>query len=176
ITLGDVDAARLPLAERERLERYVADAGGTLVVLAGKRSMPLEFPEVGPGGEADPLRKLLPIELPRVLEPENGFALTLGLGAADLKFMELDPDRQENEALWAGRPRPWGWAVAGKAKPGATVLAYAADPGDEKKPLSERERKSAVVARHNYGFGRVLYIGLDSTWRWRWKVGDTYHH
>src|SRR5262249_48008398 len=84
IILGDVDAEQLPLAERERLEKYVADAGGTLVLLAGKRSMPLDFPEIGPGGEPDPLRKLLPIEAPRALAPERGFALTLGLGAADL--------------------------------------------------------------------------------------------
>jgi hypothetical protein len=176
IILGDVEAERLPLAERERLEKYVADAGGTLIVLAGKRWMPLAFPEVGPGGEPDPLRRLLPIESPHELAPEDGFALTLALGARDLKFMELDPDRDENEALWAGRPRPWAWAVAGKAKPGATVLAYVADPADLNRPVSQRERKTAVIARHNYGFGRVLYVGIDNTWRWRWKVGDLYHH
>src|SRR5205823_15241 len=34
----------------------------------------------------------------------------------------------------------------------------------------------ALIARQNYGFGRVLFVGLDSTWRWRFKTGDTYHH
>jgi hypothetical protein len=56
------------------------------------------------------------------------------------------------------------------------VLAYVADPADENKPLSEREKQQAVIARHNYGFGRVLFVGLDSTWRWRYKTGDKYHH
>ena len=27
-----------------------------------------------------------------------------------------------------------------------------------------------------YGFGQVLWIGIDSTWRWRHRVGDKYHH
>jgi hypothetical protein len=63
-----------------------------------------------------------------------------------------------------------------RAKPGATSLAWVPDGADEKKPISERERNQTVIARHNYGFGRVLFVGLDSTWRWRYKVGDVYHH
>jgi len=27
-----------------------------------------------------------------------------------------------------------------------------------------------------YGFGQVLWIGIDSTWRWRHRIGDKYHH
>src|SRR5207253_1359477 len=65
VILGDASAEQLPLAERARLEKYVSERGGTLVILAGKRFMPLAFPE-GEGGEADPLRKLLPVESPRV--------------------------------------------------------------------------------------------------------------
>ena len=37
IVLGDTTAAQLPLADRVRLEKYVADRGGTLVLVAGKR-------------------------------------------------------------------------------------------------------------------------------------------
>jgi hypothetical protein len=33
-----------------------------------------------------------------------------------------------------------------------------------------------LIATQNYGFGRVLFLGLDSTWRWRYRVGDAYHH
>jgi hypothetical protein len=177
IILGDVDPARLPPAERQRLARYVGDTGGTLVVLAGKRFMPLAFPTTGADGQADPLRKLLPIDDPQVLAPADGFALALTRAGSDTRFMRLAPDdKEEDEALWAGRPQPWGWAVAGRAKPGATPLAYVAGSGDEGTPLSERERRQAVIVRHNYGFGRVLFVGLDSTWRWRYKTGDRYHH
>src|SRR5262249_55159339 len=53
VILGDVDPERLTLAERQKLEKYVADSGGTLVILAGKRSMPLGFPERGGDDESD---------------------------------------------------------------------------------------------------------------------------
>jgi len=30
--------------------------------------------------------------------------------------------------------------------------------------------------QQHYGSGQVLWIGIDSTWRWRHLVGDKYHH
>src|SRR5262249_55028096 len=50
IILGDVSPAQLPLAERLRLEKYVADGGGTLVLVAGKRFLPRAFQEAAPVG------------------------------------------------------------------------------------------------------------------------------
>src|SRR5262245_38286776 len=176
VILGDVAVEKLTAGERQRLERYVADAGGTLIVVAGKRSMPLGFPEKGTDGELDPLYRLLPIEMPRVLAPEDGVKLTLTRAGRDTKFMELESDREENETLWAGFPRPWGWAIGGRTKPGATALAHVPSADEASLPADQRERRGAVVARHNFGFGRVLFVGLDSTWRWRYKVGDLYHH
>ncbi len=175
VILGDVSPAQLPLAERQRLERYVADSGGTLVILAGKRSMPLAYPEADAGGDSDPLRKLLPIESPHVVAPEEGFPLTLTQAGRETSFLELDADTGRSAERWAAMP-PHYWGVVGRAKPGATPLAWVEGPGAAKKAGPDRERESALIARHNYGFGRVLYVGLDSTWRWRYKVGDTYHH
>ena len=56
-------------AAHRALAVYVADRGGTLVLLAGKRALPLGFPEGDAAGDADPLRKMLPIEDPRVVAP-----------------------------------------------------------------------------------------------------------
>src|SRR5262249_17094810 len=70
------------------------------------------------------------------------------------------------------------WGVAGKLKPGATALAYVAD-GEApagKKDEAERAKERGLIVRENYGFGRVLFVGIDSTWRWRYRTGDTYHH
>ncbi|HZT83366.1 MAG TPA: vWA domain-containing protein, partial [Gemmataceae bacterium] len=41
VVLGDVSPEQLPRADRKRLEKYVGERGGTLVILAGKRFMPL---------------------------------------------------------------------------------------------------------------------------------------
>jgi hypothetical protein len=174
IILGDVSAEQLPLADRLRLEKYVADRGGTLVILAGKRFMPLAFPDADTRGETDPLRKLLPIESPRVAAPVEGFPVTLTQQGKETKFLELEAEYGKSEARWAALPRHF-WGVLGKAKPGAVSLSYLAD-GADKKANAEREKEQGLIVRHNYGFGRVLFVGLDSTWRWRYKTGDTYHH
>jgi hypothetical protein len=173
IVLGDVTPEQFSPAERSRLEKYVTERGGTLVVVAGKRAMPLAFPEYAANGQADPLHKLLPVEAPRMVTSRDGFPLTLTQSGRESRFLELSSEPAKNEETWAGLQRPC-WGVVGQAKPGATVLLW--HPTDEGKPGPERERKTALVAWQYYGLGRVLFVGLDSTWRWRFKVGDLYHH
>jgi hypothetical protein len=59
---------------------------------------------------------------------------------------------------------PWhGWGITGDLKDGAEVLATGPDG-------------VPIIARQNFGFGRVLFLGIDSTWRWRFKTGELYHH
>lgn len=193
IVLGDVSPAQLPLAERVRLEKYVADRGGTLVLLAGKRAMPLAYMNamaiLSGTSEVDPLLRLLPITNPRPFNSTRGFRVTLTDEGQRLSFLQMETTADQSQQRWAGLP-PHYWAVIGEAKPGATVLASFAEadwtrpalrlgdpvlaPKEEKD--SDPARKRALVVRQNYGFGRVLYVGLDSTWRWRFKTGDTYHH
>ncbi len=177
IILGDVEAAQLPLADRQRLEKYVADRGGTLVLLAGKRALPLAYPDADNAGEADPLRKMLPIDDARVIAPEDGFAVTPTAEGRDTEFMKLDTENAASDARWSELPKAY-WAVAGKVKPGARALAFVNVPADplDARPGKNKEDTSAVIVRQNYGFGRVLFVGIDSTWRWRYKVGDTLHH
>ncbi|HEY7329502.1 MAG TPA: hypothetical protein VH592_17825 [Gemmataceae bacterium] len=166
IILGDVGVEQLPLADRQRLEQYIGERGGTLVIVAGKRFMPLAYPEIEVNGQTDPLRKLLPIESPRVVAPVEGFSLELTQAGKDTKFLEMGADSDKNAAVWRGLPRHF-WGIAGQAKPGATALAHVAD---------QDAAKSALIVKQNYGFGRVLFVGLDSTWRWRYRKGDAYHH
>jgi hypothetical protein len=162
VILGDVESGQFSPAERERLERYVADAGGTLVIVAGKRAMPLAYA----GREDDPLRRLLPVRQPKDLDEPGGFRVAPTSEAERTWFLQLADAAGDNREAWDHLP-PHYWAVVGEAKDGAEVLAAVAG-----KP----PRQTAIIARQNYGFGRVLYVGLDSTWRWRFKVGDRIHH
>lgn len=174
IILGDVAVDQLPLTERQRLEKYVAERGGTLVILAGKLFMPLAYPAIEANGETDPLRKLLPIESPHVLAPVEGFPLTLTREGKGTKFLEMDADPVKSASIWHDLPRHF-WAIVGEAKPGATTLAYIAD-SEATREAAEIEKQSSLIVKQNYGFGRVLFVGVASTWRWRYRVGDTYHH
>lgn len=170
IILGDVAPALLPPADRTRLEKYVADRGGTLVVVAGKRHMPLEYFS----RTDDPLVKLLPLRQPSVLRPEDGFSLAITELGAKTPFFQIEKDWDNSRQRWAEMPKHF-WGVAGTAKPGAVVLARA-----EHSSLPQAKDPSldarGLVLQQPYGFGKVLYVGLESTWRWRYRVGDLYHH
>jgi hypothetical protein len=182
VIVGDVGPAHLPLPDRIRLEKYVADRGGTLVLLAGKRFLPMAYTEPPgdgtrmPAGADDPLLKLLPIQESRVARPVQGFPVTLTHAGRLTSFLQMDAAPDKSLDLWARLP-PQFWGVIGKAKPGATSLVYLPEDGSGNKPdVGTQEKDRALIVRQNYGFGRVLFIGLDSTWRWRYKVGDVYHH
>jgi hypothetical protein len=162
VVLGDAEPGQLSPAWRERIEKYVAEAGGTLVLSAGKRAMPLAYS----GTEDDPLRKLLPIKSPKVIGSEEGFSLDLTAEGERAWFLAMGDSPTESKRAW-GRFPPHFWAVAGVPKDGAEVLATV--PGGNPKT-------DAIIVRQNYGFGRVLYVGIDSTWRWRFKEGDYHHH
>jgi hypothetical protein len=192
IILGDANERQLPLVERQRLAKYVKDVGGTLVIVAGKRSMPLVFPKVDPKTqEIDPLAAMLPIEEPRVVQSRNGFPVTLTEEGKENALLQLDDKPADDNVVpkppaegttpsrtnvWAQLP-PHYWAVVGRKKPAATTLAYYPGESDELvKDKKEAKEAQSLIAWHTYGKGRVLFVGLDSTWRWRYKVGDKHHH
>src|SRR5205085_12649190 len=126
------------------LEEYVAEHGGTLVVVAGKRSMPLAyFPEFPaglaegkdiaprPSDNKEVMRKLLPITDARVVKPLQGFPVALTEEGKLTKFLQMEDVPAESEKRWSMLPRHY-WGVVGKAKPGAASLAYF--PDEETKP------------------------------------------
>jgi hypothetical protein len=167
IILGDVAPEDLPAGERQRLQEYVNERGGTLVLVAGKRFMPLAYDD-----EANEFAPLLPIAEPRIVKPAAGFPLKFTHEGSITPFLQLDPVPERNTQSWS-KMMPHFWGVVGKVRPAATALAYYEEPSEK----TERPHESQVLfARQNYGFGKVLFIGIDSTWRWRYRAGDTYHH
>ncbi len=156
VVVGDVEPEQFGDLERMRLEQYVAEAGGTLVILAGKRAMPGGFVN-----DADPFRRLLPIKNAKPFEVKTGFQIAPTADGQRSWFLQMGDTGDDSRRAWARFPYHY-WGVSGEPKDGAEVLATA-----DGKP---------VIVRHNYGFGRVLFVGVDSTWRWRYKTGDYYHH
>jgi hypothetical protein len=87
--------------------------------------------------------------------------------------LNLEPEKKTgSEAGWPELPKHH-WAVVGKRKPGASVLLRLRPEPTAK---NKEDAESGILLQQNYGFGRVLFLGLDSSWRWRYRVGDLYHH
>lgn len=172
IILGDVSPEQLGRAERDKLEKYVSERGGTLVLLAGKRSMPMDYLK-----EGEPLAKLLPISAPRVVKADAGFRVSLTAEGQQTGFLRMEPNAGLSAETWSYLP-PHYWAITGRAKDGAITLAHVPQVNAPKDPAAARdvERNNALIVRQNFGFGKVVYVGIDSTWRWRFKKGDTYNH
>lgn len=166
IVLGDVMAERLDDAAQRRLAKYVADGGGFLVVIAGQKAMPRSYP-TGPLADLLPIRQQMPASTAAALlsaDASPHARVKLDSDGANSEIVRVLRDPALNEQLWPALPELTWIARPAFAKPGATTLLYADDA-----------RKDAVAAVHSYGAGRVLYIGSDNTWRWRYKVGDRVH-
>jgi hypothetical protein len=103
--------------------------------------------------------------------------------------MQQSASFSENEAIWQGLP-DLSWRLNVEAKPGADILAYAEPIAEPVAPEAfdvrhavarldaelRRRSRHALISAQSYGRGKVLALAFDQTWRWRYRVGDTYHH
>jgi len=171
---GDADARSVDQNRWEDLEKFIAEKGGTLVVTTGKQ----HFSDL----MLNPvMKKMLPIERYRKLESAGkdaeqsprmrGFHLQLTPQGKQHPLMRLDTDSQKNSEMWRRLPGHF-WGLEGIAKPGAIVLAKSVGAHS----ISKQTDQSGMVVVQNYGLGRVLWIGVDSTWRWRFRRGDKDHY
>src|SRR5205823_7445490 len=96
VVLGDAETSQLNPDWRDRLEKYVAESGGTLVLVAGKRAMPLEYY----GNDNDPLRKLLPIKQPKVVNLDDGFRFVLTAEGQRAWFLAMGDSPTESKRAW----------------------------------------------------------------------------
>jgi len=195
IILGDVSPDMLAARHLKAIEKFVADGTGTLIVISGPRFMPHAY-------RGTPLEDMLPVTFKSSSGPaavpahlagaEASFRIALTAEGRDNVIMRQELDADENEKLWNALPEiHWRYPIL-EAKPAATVLAYAVGPSPPdymkpKKPnqpadrqaLAKRrrfERTHALIAFHNVGLGKVMFLGFDRTWRLRYRVGDTRHH
>lgn len=178
VLVGDVAAQQLSTRAWELLDRYVRIEGGTLMLVAGKQSFPLEY-------RSDIVDGLLPVQALKVKEAtgptqtgspgHRGFHLRLTSDGEQQAMLQFDADPVENRKIWSGLPGNM-WALIGEAKPAATVWASLEAPGGDDVSDLDRDRKNAVLVQQYVGTGQVIWQGIDSTWRWRFRVGDKYHH
>ncbi|MCG3148997.1 MAG: hypothetical protein PCFJNLEI_02449 [Verrucomicrobiae bacterium] len=156
IGFGEVPAELLRAEELEWIKEFVGDRGGGLFFIDGQRA-------VLPGYAKGPLGPLFPVEWLDKAPAELPSRLQLTDRGAEFGALRLAASSTENVALWK-RLQPPHWIAGTKALPGTETLVEA-PTGAQKFP--------AIVLRQ-FGAGKVLYLGLDETWRWRYDVADKY--
>ncbi|WP_298868559.1 hypothetical protein [uncultured Gimesia sp.] len=174
IIIGDVSPEHMKEENWEQIKTFVSDQGGTLVLLAGKKFLPL-------GHRSKILDELLPLKNLKVIDwnqdafkvppGKRGMRLELTPEGEAESLFQFDVNPEINREIWKQLPGHL-WFLEGEKKPGATVLAYGVSPFNA--PLDDDT--DGVIIQQQYGSGQVIWIGIDSTWRWRFRVGDRYHH
>jgi hypothetical protein len=96
-------------------------------------------------------------------------------------MMQLEEDPAANVRRWETLPGGYWHGVVGPVKPGATVLLEAAGPGSPGRspaPASGAHSSSPapLLLIQPDGEGTTLLSLVDSTWRWRYRLGDTYFY
>ena len=189
VVLGDVPSQVFSREQREDLHDFVVAQAGTLIFVAGADELPY-------GWLDSPLSAILPIE-PLVPSPSPQFGASIAREGIRIELTELGeeaaltrilPGRSRNVELWEMLPEHYWLNPIGDVVEGAEVLAtVTAETGtnlpganllNTSDPTLRRARRKflrsrgAALVRHSFGAGRVLYIGVDSTWRWRYRLGD----
>jgi len=194
IILGDVAPKYLGDETLRILHKFVADRGGTLIVVAGPIWMPHAFADT-------PLADLLPAtfkkgEQPVLAAPEKTYRLAMTAEGRESVIMRQKVSPDENAEVWGGLPDIYWRHPILQTKEGATVLAYALPPSppsfmpakpedgaaaatpteDVQRERRAFEREHALITFHHLALGKVMFLAFDHTWRLRYRVGDTYHH
>ncbi len=172
LIVGDIDPLEVQPGVWEMIDQAVTRDGLTLLVIPGRSHMPHGF-------TSPVLKSLLPVTETRqrlaekflVTSPDaeqTSFRLSLGVDASSLPMFQLNADPADRNNAFASLPgHPW--IYGGTAKPGATVWATSTVPGID-------IAAEPTILHHDYGFGQVVWMGLDSTWRWRRRAGDEWHY
>src|SRR5262249_22508273 len=84
-------------------------------------------------------------------------------------MMFLVPNRDENQRKWKALPGVYWCGIVQSAKPGARVLAVHPN-------VRGPDGKIPLMAVQQVGEGTSFVTLVDSTWEWRFRVGDKYFY
>lgn len=166
VVLIDLNPRLLPPTWWRNVERHVYENRGGLVLVAGPRYFPWLY------GNVETLGKLAPIDIQglanRLGQNSTGYQLQITPLGAQTATMQLGTSVDQSQEIWRGLSSLYWYADPASVKPSATVLAtHPSATLSDGRPLP-------VILSQYVGSGRVLYHGFDSSWRWRFRVGDVF--
>ena len=174
VVLFDPDMKALGSGWSEMLKNFVGAAGGGLIFIAGElNSQQLLSAGSDEGGAVDHTwLRVLPVVCDPGLYQSNA---DVQLSSREMWNLELTPEGESdtifrfaeepsrNREILASLPGMFWHCPVTRAKPGATVLARHGDPR-----MHNSYGRHVLFATQRYGPGYTVFIGFDSTYRWRY--------
>ena len=166
VMLGDVGTDQLTVEQCNLIAGLVENQASGVVFLPGSQGNQASLAET----ELGPL-------IPVTLDPDqpNGLVDPIaspleltGEGRGSLLTLLADTE-EENPDVWRSLPGFYWHAAALRAKGGTEVLAVHSNRRTKFGP-------TPIIVTAAAGNGKVLYMGIDSAWRWRRGVEDKYHY
>jgi hypothetical protein len=150
------------------LEEFVSSHHGGLCYIVGTKNTDQTL--LG-GGQFEGLTKILPVVLAhesallttQLRGRQTAWPVRLTSDGVTHPLMQLANTAAENEKLWADLPGLYTTHRVLRLKTLASALAVSTDPGQQ----TNDGQPAPVIALQYYGKGRVLYLGSNNTWRWR---------
>jgi hypothetical protein len=161
----------------ELITNFVGKDGGGLVFVPGELfSQQLFDADDSESEEGGRWTRLLPVvrepglfrtEAQVRLSTQTTYLLELTPEGRGDPIFEFHADPIKNRAVLTSLPGMyWSFPVT-RARPGATILARHGDPR-----MQNQHGRHVLVASQLYGPGRTVFLGFDSTYRWRYLSED----
>jgi hypothetical protein len=176
LLLVDPDLRALGAQWPDMITNFVGQEGGGLIFVAGELYSPQLFENAEsamPGGN---WTRILPVvrdpglyrsEAEVRLSSQNTYTLELTPEGRGDPVFEFHSDPIRNRAILTSLPGMyWAFPVT-RARPGASILARHGDPR-----MQNQYGRQVLLASQLYGPGRTVFIGFDSTYRWRYLAED----
>jgi len=176
ILLVDPDLRVLAQQWPEMITHFVGQEGGGLIFVAGELYSQQLFESAGAGSAGGNWTRILPVvrepglfrtEAEVRLSTQSTYTLELTPEGRGDPVFEFHADPIRNRTILTSLPGMyWSFPVT-RARPGATILARHGDPR-----MQNQYGRHVLLASQLYGPGRTVFLGFDSTYRWRYLSED----
>ncbi len=155
LVIGSVEASFFSADQMRMIAEFVAERGGSVLFLGGKRA----FAEGGYAGT--PIEALLPVVLEGQADPDyyRELRVTPTRAGAAHAALQLDRDPEASRERWETLPALSTFNPLTRVKPGATALLTGSGPG-----VPEGQ---VVLASQRYGRGLAIAFAIQDSWIWQ---------
>ena len=175
VILGDVSPSAIS-PDPAKCDEFMASLrefvqrGGGLLMQAGEYNNPRDFVDT-------PLEELVPVVLDATGtiafegNARESFRPVLELPSAPHEIVRLHSDVATNRQLWeeeGGLRGQYWFSPVVRSKPGTQTLL-------RHPTASNTYGRYPLLVTGYFPSGRTMFLGIDSTWMWRYHFGDRYH-